>query len=551
MVTDMIATPPESSLDQRRRAEKLLKTSESVTPEMHSPEEIKLLLHELRVHQIELEMQNEELRRSQNEIDASQARYFDLYDLAPVGYLTLCEKRLIREVNLAAANMFNVARSSLVREPINRVLPKEEQYIFYQHLSQCMESGVQQEWEMRLLRANGELFWALLQVTPRQNGEYWVTLSDITGRKCTEETLLKCQRQYQLIVDKALDGFWIADLQANFIDVNESYCRIIGYTRAELLTMSIHDVEALENDAEINDRIQVLLKTGFHRFETRHRCKNGNIIDVEICVNYFGDEKTFFAFMRDITARKQTEERLVKSQSELEVRVQERTAELVSANERNKQISFELLWAEERERERIAGELHDQVGQNLILVKMKIDELSSQLSSEANLSLAYKTSALLNNSINDIRTLTFKIRPPILDSSGIETALEWLCSSLRKDYALQVNFSTDGLPKPLSADARYSLYQAVRELLLNVVKHAGTGTAQLLIRSENNTVIVQVIDEGVGFIHSTVNQSHAVKASYGLYNVQNRIELMGGRCVVESARGYGTTVTITVLQAEN
>ena len=191
----MKTTPPLSPQDFRQRAEELFSASEAIIPESTSPEEMKQILYELRVHQIQLEMQNEELRRSQEELDASQARYFDLYDLAPVGYLTLCEKRLIREVNLAAADMFGVARKQLVREPISRLLPKEGQQIFYQHLKQCFESRTAQNLEMRLLRNDSSLFWAHLQATPAQNGECWITLNDITERKQVEVELLQAKVQ--------------------------------------------------------------------------------------------------------------------------------------------------------------------------------------------------------------------------------------------------------------------------------------------------------------------------------------------------------------------
>jgi PAS domain S-box-containing protein len=185
----MTTKQPVSPQELRQRAEELFRASEALIPETTTPDEIQKLFHELRVHQIELEMQNEELRRSQAELDASQARYFDLYDLAPVGYLTICEKRMIREVNLAAANMFNVSRNSLVKEPISRILTKEDQYLFYQHLKQCIEASAAQKWEMRLLRGNDEQFWAHLQITPGQNGECWITLNDITERKQAETAL--------------------------------------------------------------------------------------------------------------------------------------------------------------------------------------------------------------------------------------------------------------------------------------------------------------------------------------------------------------------------
>ena len=106
-----------------------------------SPEETRRALHELQVHQIELEMQNEELRRTQEELEASRARYFDLYDLAPVGYFTLSEQGLILEANLTAARLLGVARGALVKQPLSRFILPEDQDIYYLHRKELLETG--------------------------------------------------------------------------------------------------------------------------------------------------------------------------------------------------------------------------------------------------------------------------------------------------------------------------------------------------------------------------------------------------------------------------
>jgi PAS domain S-box-containing protein len=348
-----------------------------------------------------------------------------------------------------------------------------------------------------------------------------------------------------------LDGFWVVDLQGRFIDVNEAYCTIIGYTRNEILGMSIQDVEALETRADIEQRMQKIFTAGTHRFESQHRCKDGHLVDLDICVSYLHDHARLCASLRDITGRNRAAEELRRSHDQLEQRVQERTRALEQANEQMKKVSFELVWAEERERERIAGELHDQVGQSLLLAKMKLDGLSDSIPSDSLRSYAEEASSLVENSIHDIRSLTFRMRPPILDTAGIQTALEWLCSSISNDYNLQVDFSDDGRPKPLTAEVSYALYQAARELLLNVVKHAGTKKAQLTLASDDHTLVVQVTDSGIGFDPPAATAGHAGSIGYGLYNVQQRIEQLGGRFAVESAPGRGTSVALMMPFAES
>ena len=164
--------PTQTERVLRQRAERLLDASPDGDLVTSSPSEAKQLLHELLVHQIEVEMQNEELRSTQHQLDASQARYFDLYDLAPIGYLTLDDRRLIQECNLFAAKMIGVNRNTLIKAPISQILLKEDQFIFYENLKRCLESDAPQHFEMRLMRADGGVFWGLLQVIAMKAGEY-------------------------------------------------------------------------------------------------------------------------------------------------------------------------------------------------------------------------------------------------------------------------------------------------------------------------------------------------------------------------------------------
>jgi len=137
-------SPEEDSVQAlRRRAEALAAEKAGGMPEnadVLSPDSARRALHELRVHQIELEMQNEELRRTQQELEASRERYFDLYDLAPVGYFTLSEQGLILEANLTAAKLFGVARSVLVKQPLSRFILPEDQDNHYRHRKALLET---------------------------------------------------------------------------------------------------------------------------------------------------------------------------------------------------------------------------------------------------------------------------------------------------------------------------------------------------------------------------------------------------------------------------
>ena len=189
---------PSTSSDRllRERAEEVVRENAISSPEGQEPlslQETRHTLQELRVHQIELEMQNEELRRTQVELDRERERYFDLYDLAPVGYCTIYETGMIKEANLTAGNLLGVTRSALVRQPFTAFIQKEDLDIYYLHNKPLFETGAPQVYELRMVKKDTVPFWARLEATRAEDADGTmlcrVTVTDITKRKKAEEEI--------------------------------------------------------------------------------------------------------------------------------------------------------------------------------------------------------------------------------------------------------------------------------------------------------------------------------------------------------------------------
>ena len=176
----------------RRRAEKMLQKEHGAIDDIASVD-MQKLVHELRVHQIELEMQNDELRRIQQELEASRDMYFDLYDLAPAGYLTINEKGIILKANLSAGELLGRERSHLVGRPLTRFIHREDQDIYYLCHRQLLARRVPQKCEIRMLRKNGVSFWVRIDIVATQSIDDATGLRaiiiDISQRKQSDEDI--------------------------------------------------------------------------------------------------------------------------------------------------------------------------------------------------------------------------------------------------------------------------------------------------------------------------------------------------------------------------
>jgi len=187
-----------NATELRRLAEERIQENEALFPENTdtlSPEETRRILHELRVHQIELEMQNEELRRAQVEIDVARERYFELFDMAPIGYITVNERGQIAEANLRAAALLGVPRGELARKSLTHFIQHDDQNIYYFHRKKLIELKEIQSWEMHMLHMGGDqyAFWARIKASMMENPDgsvmLRITITDITELKLAQETL--------------------------------------------------------------------------------------------------------------------------------------------------------------------------------------------------------------------------------------------------------------------------------------------------------------------------------------------------------------------------
>jgi PAS domain S-box-containing protein len=251
-----------------------------------------------------------ERKRAEEALRESEERYRTILENIEDGYYEVDLPGNLTFFNDSLCRMLGYSRKEMIGMGNQQYTDEENRKKLFQAFNEVYRTGKPTKsfgWEVFRkdgMKLFGEVSVSLIKDSTGQPIGFRGIARDITERKRVEE-------EYRTIINTAMDGFWIVDMRGHFLDANDAYCRLIGYSRDELLTMRIQDVEAVERPEETAQRIQRIMETGGDRFETRHRCKDGRIIDIEVSVNYMGaDGGRMAVFLRHITERKRMEEAL-------------------------------------------------------------------------------------------------------------------------------------------------------------------------------------------------------------------------------------------------
>ena len=259
---------------------------------------------------IELVRDISERKRAEEALRQSEERYRTILESIQDGYFEVDLTGNCTFANDARCRSLGYIKEELIGMNNRRFTDKENAKKVYQAFNRVYRTGEPvKRLDEEVIRKDGTKAFSEISISLIRDSEgkpigFRGISRDITERKRAEE-------KYRTIILTTMDGFWIVNMQGRFLDVNDAYCQMIGYSRDELLTMSISDVEAVERSEETVRRIQKIMEVGGDQFETRHKCKDGRIIDIEVSVNYMeAGGGLMFVFLRDITERKQKEEEI-------------------------------------------------------------------------------------------------------------------------------------------------------------------------------------------------------------------------------------------------
>ena len=242
----------------------------------------------------------------------------------------------------------------------------------------------------------------------------------------------------------------------------------------------------------------------------------------------------------DLTERKRTEQQLQASANDLERRIAERTQELLQSQERLRALASELTLTEQRERRRLATELHDYLAQLVVASRLRLSQLIPRVSDPAISTTLSHVDTMLDQALTYTRSLVAELSPQILYQFGLAKSLLWLGEQM-KQHNLRVSVELGNTAFTLPDDQSVLLFQSVRELLFNIIKHAHTDHATLTVNvDEQQELWICVEDEGVGFDAAAITKPGEIHGKFGLLSIRERMELLGGECELSSAPGVGT-----------
>lgn len=393
--------------------------------------------------------------------------------------------------------------------------------------------------EYRIVDKTGKLLWVNGKAVPVFNSDGVVTgyigiILDVTERKNAESRILNSEESKRLILNSALDAIIIIDSTSKIIFWNQQAENIFGWSEAEVIGRQLTEtILPLQYVSEHQLGMGNYLQTGNgpilnRQIEISALNKSGVIFPIELSILPVEQEtgKSFCAFIRDITERKNAETSLKESSEQL------------------RKLNRHLQKIREEERSNIAREIHDELGQQLTGLKMDIAWLMKKTVQEdtAIKTKFNETLLLLDDTVRSIRRICTELRPSIIDDLGLNAALEWQVAEFGERLDIKISYENNFNDKNIQPDVSIALFRILQESLTNIAKHAAAKKVIITIEQVNNMVHLSVTDDGMGF-DSSIKQRDL---TFGLLGIKERTSTMQGECNILSKPGGGTTIEVKI-----
>jgi len=511
------------------------------------------------------------------EFRSFRRRYSDYFEFAPVGYFTLDRSGVILNVNPNGALLLGSERNRLLHRSFAAFIAPDYRDIFESHSRRLFESRQKQICDLKLLNGNGHSHWVQLVsiAVPYGNGDldqFRTVINEITDRKLAEETLRKArdeleqkvfertaelekineqlraqiseceyaetalrasENKYSTLVEDALVGVYI-NKNGKIVFANDKFAAIYGYSKDELVGVDSAMLVHPEDRLLLNELREKRLRGQKvpSEYEIRGLKKNGETIWVmrSLSLINYQNGPAIAGIVQDMTKRRQAEEALRESDKELRI------------------LSNQLLSTEEKERKRIARELHDGIGQALSAIKFSVENSLRELRNNpdhAELKSLEAVIPLTQKTIEEVRRIVKDLRPAILDDLGILATITWFCREFQKVYAgIKIEREVDIVENDVPSTLKTVIYRILQEALNNIANHSQADLVHLSLKKIHDRVELTVADNGTGFDLAEAISLKPSRRGFGLASMRERAELSGAEFKISSSVGQGTTIQV-------
>ncbi|TAN48726.1 MAG: PAS domain S-box protein [Methylococcaceae bacterium] len=492
------------------------------------------LLHELRLHQIELEMQNAALRCAQIELEASRDRYLDLYEFAPVGYLTLNRDALIIKANLTMVTLLGVERNKLLQQRFAAFIAPADRDRWHRFFTRALRRNEKHSGEFMLNSADGSRIHARLDCLRRtvaSSPALRMICTDVTAQRLSE-TVLRLQ---SAALEAAAEAIFITDCHGVIVWSNSAFSILTGYRTDEVIGRRPQDLvkSGQHGPALYRDLWETILSGQVWRGELINRRKDGTLYHEYQTITPIRDAaglvSHFIAIKKDVTERKKME--------------QERADYL----DRLEKKARRLVAIQEDARRLVSRELHDRTSSNLAAMAINLNIIATGLSKQLLPELWGRledTRVLLADTESSIRDVCAELRPAVLDYAGLLAAMESYAHQFARRTGIAVNIDGGQHDVRLASDLESVLFRIFQEALTNCAKHSQAKSIMIELHNAGYPVVLIVADDGAGFNPALLAQHPA--SGLGVLNMREMALYAGGRLTIESQPGCGTRITVEI-----
>jgi PAS domain S-box-containing protein len=496
----------------------------------------------------------------------SEERYRALFDLGPVAVYSCDASGVIQQFNRRAIELWGrepavmdtderFCGSFKMFRPDGSVMPYEQC-----PMAEVVRGTISEvhDAEVIIARPDGSRVTVVVNIRPLKSQQGYITgaincFHDITARKQAEEALRESRARLQFALDSAQIGDWDLDLTNDTSHRSLRHDQCFGYNEPipetewgfEKFIQHVHPEDRAYVERQFHEA--VTQQTDWH-FECRVIWPDSSVHWIVAHGSVYrteGKPTRMLGTVADITERKKAEKNLQQLNDQLETEVFARTRELIQSHEQLRALATALNLTEQRERKKIADELHDHLAQLLVLGKLKLGQGRRLTESpEKRDALIAEIDEVLSDALTYTRTLVAELSPPILYEYGLLAALTWLSDRMQR-HGLVVTVHNETEPLKLSDDQAVPLFQSIRELLMNAAKHAKSGKATVRLERRSDEMRIEVRDEGVGF-DLTAAGTPVMSLQFGLFSIRERMNTLGGRFELDSTPGHGTAATLVL-----